>query len=64
METVEFRIYEDFEQKLADRFLSFMANLKAPCMVVLDIESCGGYVEVLRQMESDITQKKTHRRRS
>lgn len=59
METVEFRIYEDFEQKLADRFLSFMANLKAPCMVVLDIESCGGYVEVLRQMESAISQKKT-----
>jgi ATP-dependent protease ClpP protease subunit len=58
MDTVEFKVYGDFEQALADRFLAFMASLKAPCMVVLDIESCGGYVEVLRQMESVISQKK------
>ena len=58
METVAFKVYEDFEQALADRFLAFMAKLKTPCMVVLDIESCGGYVEVLRQMESVISQKK------
>jgi ATP-dependent protease ClpP protease subunit len=59
MDTVEFNVYEDFEQKLADRFAAFMAGLTTPCTVLIDIESCGGYTEVLRDMEAIVTQKKT-----
>jgi ATP-dependent protease ClpP protease subunit len=58
METVEFNVYEDFEQALADRFAAFMAGLKTPCTVLIDIESCGGYTEVIKEMEILITQKK------
>ncbi len=58
METIEFNVYEDFEQELADRFTAFMAGLKAPCTVLIDIESCGGYTEVIKEMEALITAKK------
>jgi len=58
METVEFNVYEDFEQALADRFAAFMAGLKTPCTVLIDIESYGGYTGVIKEMESLITQKK------
>lgn len=59
MDEVEFLVHEDFEQPLADRFASFIAGLKNPCTVVLDIESHGGYTEVLEEMEALITQKKS-----
>jgi len=58
METVEFNVYEDFEQALADRFATFMAGLTKPCTVLIDIESCGGYTEVIKEMEALITLKK------
>lgn len=58
METVEFEVYEDFDQPLADRFAAFMSGLKNPCTVLIDIESCGGYTEVLAQMEQVISEKK------
>lgn len=58
METVEFNVYEDFEQGLADRFVAFLNALKAPCVVLIDIESCGGYTEVLAEMEQAIQIKK------
>lgn len=58
METVEFNVYEDFEQGLADRFVAFLNALTAPCVVLIDIESCGGYTEVLAEMEQAIRAKK------
>lgn len=58
MDTVEFNVYEDFEQGLADRFIAFLNALTAPCIVLIDIESCGGYTEVLAEMEQAITAKK------
>lgn len=58
MDTVEFNVYEDFEQGLADRFAAFMSGLLAPCTVAIDIESCGGYTDVLAQMEQIISAKK------
>lgn len=58
MDAIEFKIYEDFEQPLADRFVDFMAGLSEPCSVLLDIQSCGGYTEVLAQMEELISAKK------
>lgn len=57
METVEFNVYEDFEQGLADRFDALFVGLE-PCMILIDIESCGGYCHVLEQMEQTIKQKK------
>jgi len=59
MDEVEFLVYEEFEQSLADRFDAFMAGLTEPCLINIDIESPGGYTEVLRQMESSIVAKKT-----
>jgi len=59
MDTVEFNVYEDFEQALADRFAAFMAGLAEPCTVLVDIESCGGLPPVLGQMEALIKTKKT-----
>lgn len=58
MEEVEFNVYEDFAQPLADRFAAFMATLTKPCLVLMEIESHGGYTEVLKEMESIIAQKK------
>lgn len=58
METVEFRVFEDFEQGLADRFMAFLSGLKNPCQIVIEIESVGGYVYVLEQMETAIKAKK------
>jgi len=58
MDTVEFNVYEDFEQALADRFAAFIAGLKSPCTVLIDIESCGGFPPVLGQMETLIKVKK------
>jgi len=58
MEVVEFKVYEDFEQSLADRFISFLNGLKSPCQIVIEIESQGGYTEVLEQMETAIKAKK------
>jgi len=58
MEVVEFKVYEDFEQRLADRFLAFLNGLSKPCQIVIDIESHGGFSEVLAQMEEAIQAKK------
>lgn len=58
METIEFKIHEDFLQQLADRFNAFIKMLVNPCIIVLDIQSCGGYVQVLEDMEPLIKQKK------
>ncbi len=58
MDEVEFIVHEDFEPALAEKFASFMSGLKSPCTVVIDIESPGGYTEVLEQMETLITAKK------
>src|SRR5690349_20264135 len=59
MEEVEFNVYEDFSQPLADRFAAFMGTLTKPCIVSIDIESFGGYTEVLKEMGAIINQKKT-----
>ena len=58
METVEFKVFCDFEQPLADRFATFINSLTSPCAIRLDIESHGGYTEVLQEMEALIAQKK------
>ena len=58
MDEVEFIVHEDFEQPLADRFASFMSGLKSPCTIVIDIESPGGYTEVLEEMEALVVAKK------
>lgn len=58
MDTIEFNVYEDFEQGLADKFSAFAATLTTPCIVLIDIESQGGYTEVLREMEEVIKAKK------
>lgn len=58
MEEVRFDVHEDFESGLADRFSQFINSLNAPCIVTVDIESCGGRCEVLESMESLIAQKK------
>ncbi len=59
MEEIEFLVHEDFEQALADRFTAFIAGLTNPCTIVLDIESHGGYTEIIKEMEALITQKKS-----
>lgn len=58
MDTVEFNVYEDFEQGLADRFVAFLNVLTTPCAILIDIDSCGGYAEVLGEMKQAITAKK------
>lgn len=58
METIEFQVYEDFDQPLQDKFEAFAATLVEPCMVVIDIESFGGYVRVLKAMKTIIDAKK------
>lgn len=58
MEEVEFLVHEEFEQPLADRFAAFISGLTKPCIVSIDIESPGGYTEVLREMGGLIAQKK------
>lgn len=58
MDEVEFNIYEDFEQPLADKFAAFMNDLPGPCLVKIDIESPGGYCHILEEMEQIVTQKK------
>lgn len=58
MEVVNFDVHESFEKSLSDRFSNFMAALKTPCVVALDIESAGGLCEVLEDMEAIIAQKK------
>jgi len=58
MEIVNFDVHEDFGKSLLDRFSSFIATLKTPCVVAIDIESCGGKCEVLEGMEVLIAQKK------
>jgi len=59
MDTVEFNVYEDFEQKLLDRFTAFINSLTVPCLVLIDIESCGGVTDVLKEMEALISAKKS-----
>lgn len=59
MEIVNFDVHEDFESGLSDRFSSFIATLKSPCVVAIDIESPGGHCEVLEDMEILIAQKKS-----
>lgn len=58
MEVVNFDVHEEFLNGLSDRFSSFIATLKAPCVVAIDIESCGGLCEVLEDMEKLIALKK------
>lgn len=59
MEEVEFLVHEEFEQPLADRFNTFIAGLSNPCIISIDIASCGGYTEVLKQMGALIDVKKS-----
>jgi ATP-dependent protease ClpP protease subunit len=59
MEEVEFNVYEDFSQPLADRFVAFMGTLTKPCIVSIDIESHGGDAWVLMEMGALIAQKKS-----
>ena len=59
MEEVEFLVHEEFEQPLADRFSKFIAGLSKPCIIYIDIESCGGFTEVLKQMGALIDIKKS-----
>jgi ATP-dependent protease ClpP protease subunit len=59
MVTVYFDIAEDFEQPLADRFVTFLNGLTEPCAVQINIESCGGLVDVLVEMEQAISLKKS-----
>lgn len=59
MEEVEFLVHEEFEQPLADRFNGFIAGLSNPCIISIDITSCGGYTEVLKQMGGLIDAKKS-----
>ena len=58
MDTVEFNIFEEFSQRLADRFATFMAGLTKPCAVLIDIESVGGEAEILGDMKQAIDAKK------
>jgi len=58
MDTVEFNIFEEFGQQLADRFAAFMAGLTTPCVVLIDIESIGGEAETLGDMKQVIDAKK------
>lgn len=58
MEEIIFEVKEDFSLDLERRFTAFITELKQPKIVVLDIESKGGFVKVLRSMEAQITVKK------
>lgn len=58
MDTVEFDIFEEFGQALADRFAAFMAGLTTPCVVLIDIESVGGEAEILGDIKQIIDAKK------
>jgi ATP-dependent protease ClpP protease subunit len=58
MEEVVFRVHEDFTEHLLSKFEGFIKSLKAPCLVTLDIESFGGYTDVLKSMEPMIAEKK------
>jgi len=58
MDTVEFNIFEEFSQRLADRFAAFMTGLTNPCVVLIDIESIGGEAEILGDMKQAIDAKK------
>lgn len=58
METVEFNIYEDFCEGLAERFTKFINSLSKPCIIAIDIESYGGFCHVLEEMEVLVKQKK------
>lgn len=58
MEEVEFIVHEEFDQPLADRFDSFISGLTTPCLITIDIESPGGYTDVLEAMDAQITAKK------
>lgn len=58
MEEIIFDIKEDFNFDLEIRFTDFISELKQPKIVVLDIESKGGYIKVLRSMEKQINEKK------
>lgn len=58
MEEVKFDVHEDFENGLSERFSQFINSLNAPCVITIDIESCGGRCKVLESMESLIALKK------
>lgn len=58
MEEVEFLVHEEFTPKLLQKFSTFVASLSEPCLVVLNIRSIGGEVEVLREIESLIFEMK------
>lgn len=59
MEIVNFEVHEEFLNGLSERFSSFIATLKTPCVVAIDIESCGGSCKVLEDMETLIIEKKS-----
>lgn len=58
MEEVEFLVYGEFKPQLAHKFGTFTAGLTQPCIVKLSIRSVGGDLEVLRDLESSISQMK------
>lgn len=58
MEIVEFKVHEDFDGPLLQRFNAFCDTLAEPIAVVFDIKSHGGYTEVLKPMEAKISELK------
>ena len=53
-----FEVKEDFTDELKDKFTAFIESLKTPSLVLMDVESYGGYVHVLKSMIQEIEQKK------
>lgn len=58
METKEFAIDRDFDDTLLENFKAFIASLTGACILLFDIESCGGYCYVFKEMKELIYQKK------
>jgi ATP-dependent protease ClpP protease subunit len=58
MVIAEFLVHEDFTESLLARFNAFCDTLAEPCAVVFDIRSQGGHTEVLKAMESKISELK------
>lgn len=58
VEIVEIKIRGEFADPMLMAFEKQMKALTTPCVCVLDIESCGGYVYTLEAMANMITAKK------
>lgn len=58
METVIFNVNKNFDDKLSNDFDVFANGLKSPCVVALEIESCGGEAQALEKIANRITQMK------